>query len=881
MNEFVVGQRWVVDSEPELGLGIVTATAGRRVTIFFEQGDCERLYAIGQAPLTRILFSVDDEVKTNDGDTAVVLEALQQDGLMFYRLDNERIVPETSLSSEIQLNQPFMRLMTGQLDNPRWFHFKRKLNEAMSKLWQSRLNGLLGIRANLIPHQLFVAWNACEHQRVRVLLSDEVGLGKTIEAGMILSRLMKLERVNRTLVAVPNALQVQWLIELVRRFSLNAELFKGDDHDFNSGQIHIVPHNIFAEHRALIAESDFDMVIVDEAHHLVPGSDEFTALKNLGEQVEHVVLLSATPEQLGIESHFARLNLLDPAKFPKLEDFIAQEDQYVQLNQEIKRLPESRDAIIRDYQLDVAETDSDQAVIKQLLDSHGVGRVVFRNVRSAIAGFPKRLALPAPMQNDSELSDEWERKFEWLAQWLQSHKNEKVLAICHDIQQVFDCENYLWKKFGIDIAVFHEQQDLIERDRAAAYFSEDDGSQLLLCSEIGSEGRNFQFCSHLVCLDLPDHPDLLEQRIGRLDRIGQKYDVKIHVPYVPGSSTETKFTWFHKALNCIERQNPAAGSIHDQYWLKVGTKLENQSIVDEAKQAMETLLEEIRHGRDALLEMNSCRQPEADHLKEAIETFEDDSPFNLIENASDLLQFHFEETHNSVYSLIPSDKMLVPSLPGIAPEGSEVTFDRDIANQREEVKFIGWDSEFIHGLWDMLHYSELGSAAVAMLASQQLPAGHCLLEACYDIVVQSDLSATCRPFLETFSIRTLALDISDKDLSELLPEQSLQDSIRDVKRHLGREIVQSKKNEIPNWYKKCENFAELKKEGILQNAQSKAKAYYDIEIQRLEQLNKRNPQQDDTEISLLQKLAARVDSAFSESAHLNLAAIRLIVITDS
>jgi ATP-dependent helicase HepA len=74
---------------------------------------------------------------------------------------------------------------------------------------------------------------------------------------------------------------------------------------------------------------------------------------------------------------------------------------------------------------------------------------------------------------------------------------------------------------------------IVERDRAAAWFAEEDsGAQVLLCSEIGSEGRNFQFASNLVMFDLPFNPDLLEQRIGRLDRIGQAHDIQIHVPYL-------------------------------------------------------------------------------------------------------------------------------------------------------------------------------------------------------------------------------------------------------------------------------------------------------------------------------------------------------------
>lgn len=876
MNEFVQGQRWVVDSEPELGLGLVLEIEGRRVKIFFEQAECERTYAIDQAPLTRIVFAVDDEIKTNDGKSSTIVTVHNQSGLNFYELADSRIVPETALSSEIQLNQPFMRLMTGQLDKPRWFHFKRELSEAVSQLWQSRLNGLLGIRATLIPHQLYVAWNACEHQNVRVLLADEVGLGKTIEAGMILSRLIKQERIERAIVVVPNALQVQWLIELVRRFSLTADLYKGEDHDFESGQIHIVPHDIFGKNLESISQANFDLIIIDEAHHLTPESDAFASLSELAKTIKHLILLSATPEQLGVESHFARLNLLDPAKFPDFDQFVAQEERYIQLNQDIKQLPDSRNKIIDEYQLDLAESDTDDALISQLLDSHGVGRVVFRNVRSATEGFPIRRVMPSLIEKD-----DWESKYEWLAQWLKKHGDEKVLVICHNIDNVFDCENYLWKKHGFDPAVFHEQQDLIERDRAAAYFSdEDNGARLLICSEIGSEGRNFQFCSHLVCLDLPEHPDLLEQRIGRLDRIGQANDVQIHIPFASGSATHIQFQWFHTTLECIEQQNPAASNIHDAYWHLLQGSLTNKVIITEARERLVALREDIKHGRDALLEMNSCRQPAANNLRDKIEAFESSSPQKLIETASELLQFNFEETQNDVYSVIPSDKMLISALPGLPPEGAEITFSRDAANQREDIKFIGWDSPLIIGLWDLLHYSELGSAAVAMLTSRQLPAGHCLLEACFDLLIQSAHGAACRPFLSSMSVRSLALDISDNDFTELLPEESLQNALQDVKRHIGREIIQSQKDEIPQWFKKCEDFAESKKINIIEDAKTKALRYYDLEIQRLQQLNKRNQQSDTSEIELIQEMSDKVVEALTKHSQLHLSAIRLIVITD-
>ena len=106
---------------------------------------------------------------------------------------------------------------------------------------------------------------------------------------------------------------------------------------------------------------------------------------------------------------------------------------------------------------------------------------------------------------------------------------------------------------------FYEGLSIIERDRAAAYFADETGgAQTLVCSEIGSEGRNFQFAHHLILFDLPLNPDLLEQRIGRLDRIGQHHDVEIHVPYLEGSAQETLLDWYDRGLDLF-RDSCSAG----------------------------------------------------------------------------------------------------------------------------------------------------------------------------------------------------------------------------------------------------------------------------------------------------------------------------------
>ena len=108
------------------------------------------------------------------------------------------------------------------------------------------------------------------------------------------------------------------------------------------------------------------------------------------------------------------------------------------------------------------------------------------------------------------------------------------------------------------LALFHEGLTLMQRDRNAAFFAEADGARVLLCSEIGSEGRNFQFAHRLALFDLPANPELLEQRIGRLDRIGQSATIQIFVPYLRGTESEVLARWYHEGLNAFEK-NPHEG----------------------------------------------------------------------------------------------------------------------------------------------------------------------------------------------------------------------------------------------------------------------------------------------------------------------------------
>ncbi|MCK5926444.1 MAG: DEAD/DEAH box helicase family protein, partial [Methylococcales bacterium] len=415
--------------------------------------------------------------------------------------------------------------------------------------------GLQGGRAALIAHQVFIAQQVADRLSPKIMLADDVGLGKTIEAGLILhARLLK-GLSQRVLIIVPEALLHQWLVEMLRRFNLRFSLFNearcealDSDNPFLSEQLVLAGQQFFSQYpkrQQQALEAGWDMLVVDEAHHLEwhpeTPSGEYLFVEQLSHQTQGVLLLTATPEQLGKASHFARLRLLDPDRFYNFEAFLKEERQFEPVaeiaNALLNYQPLTKKAkiglqslikhddvasLITDLDHPLKALDARQQLIEILLDYHGTGRILFRNSRQTVKGFPERQAFAYPLSTD---------KNTWLIKQLESLYPQQVVLICHLATTVIALEKQL-KQQGFQVAVFHENMSIIERDRAAAYFADpDNAAQILLCSEIGSEGRNFQFAHHLVLFDLPTNPDLLQQRIGRLDRIGQKSVIQIHIPY--------------------------------------------------------------------------------------------------------------------------------------------------------------------------------------------------------------------------------------------------------------------------------------------------------------------------------------------------------------
>ncbi|MGL5597751.1 MAG: RNA polymerase-associated protein RapA, partial [Aeromonas sp.] len=349
---FALGQRWISDTETDLGLGTVVAVEGRMVTLLFPATGENRMYAKEEAPVTRVSFNVGDQISSHEDWTMTVEEVQENNGLLIYvgvRTDTHEPVAlkEVFLNHFIKFNKPQERLFAGQIDRMSRFTLRY---EALVHQHKRRLNptrGLAGGRVSLIPHQLHIAHEVGHRYAPRVLLADEVGLGKTIEAGMIIHQQLLSGRAHRVLILLPETLQHQWLVEMLRRFNLHFALFDEErcieafadaENPFETEQLVICSLDFLRKKRRRfeqVLEAEWDLLVVDEAHHLEWNVDApsraYEMVEALAEQVPGVLLLTATPDQLGHQSHFARLRLLDPERFYDYEVFLAQEQAYGQV----------------------------------------------------------------------------------------------------------------------------------------------------------------------------------------------------------------------------------------------------------------------------------------------------------------------------------------------------------------------------------------------------------------------------------------------------------------------------------------------------------------------------------------------------------------------
>jgi ATP-dependent helicase HepA len=943
MSPYVVGQRFVSEAEPELGLGRVEHVEKRSLVLRFPASDTLRRYAAGAAPIRRVAFRVGDEVEDQRGRRLRIEKVVECSGLFVYE-DRSRRLPESELSGSLTFSRPQDRLLAGLWDRSRGFDIRRRALVHRHAVLRSEARGFLGGRIQLIPHQLGIAREVSSRSRPRALLADEVGLGKTIEAGLILHRLLRCGRASRILILVPEPLVNQWFVEMFRRFHLSFTIadegyFEAVPEDganpFRLVQTAIAATPFLArapKRRGEVEAAGWDMLVVDEARHLTRPGPEYLLVESLAARTPGVLLLTATPEQLGEESHFERLRLLDPERYSSYASYRKDRKRYRDVARIATRILEGNPLTAKEAKdlaailpraakslrshlrrLRSGDETARGPLLDALVDQHGPGRVVFRNARSVLAQDPERRLLPSKLdwprgrqiQQWSQLAKElvsdagdqpladypyfFDARVFWLSELLRELAPEKVLVICRFKEKVMAIGEALRRVSPASVALFHEGLSLLSRDRNAAWFAEDrDSAQVLLSSEIGSEGRNFQFAHHLVLFDLPLGGELLEQRIGRLHRIGQEREVSIHVPYFPGSPQEMLFRFHHEGLGAFETSLPGAAAFDE-----LGSKLLRlaaahaegrnsheapapppgfESFLAETRRVKERVLGELRAGRDRLLEQGSYRPRAAESLMAEIRRWDDDvSLDSFVVDALDYLGVDLEGISPRTFVFRQGTKLLVSTLPGLRADEVAMTSDRGRATREGELDFLTWDHPMVVGVLDLLLGDPSSSATVAVLPGRERGI---LLEAIFVLETVAPPELDVWRFLPPTPLRAV-VDHRLSDVTDQFPPSLLESRLQDGRKELRFRDLGFLETLVPRMLERARSLAEAEAPRRIGASLDEMRGSLDVEVRRLRSLAEVNDHVDRKEVTGAESRMKRTEKVIS-AAEIRLDSLRLI-----
>ena len=602
--------------------------------------------------------------------------------------------------------------------DPDGVHAFRNRLDALDLLALREADGLgsfLGGRIELFPHQLHVAETATARRPVRWLLADEVGLGKTVEACLILNHLVRTGRAERALVVAPRSLVVQWLGELYRKFhqvfvlidqDRRQDVVKEKGPGFNPFDVYptaVVALEDLVEDSSLAKLAHAaapDLLVVDEAHRLrrrqgTPGSPEYRAVAPLCDGSQHALLLSATPLEADAHGFYRLLQLLHPKEYDSWEKFERNLKKAVPLHPctsstrrtDIGGLPPRVGQPV-----DLAACPEREAKELEALSAPATNAA---QAARRLETFARVLAEPVGAHDP---------RIEWIGKesrgW--NRRGEKTLIFVSARETLTFLKKELEYHSSRRVAVFHEDLSPAQRDLEVARFSEEDGPHVLIATESGGEGRNFQFAKRLVMFDLPWDPVLVEQRIGRLDRINRRSEVEI-VYFRPAEGFGAEIARLYEALGIF--RHPLGGldralghvveAIHEALD-GPGGNLDVEAIVEETNEARKRVTEAFFHD----LHRNRYEPSMAEGILGRI-------PRELERrNASVVLeacrQFGFEieaKGGTATWYLEFGTDATVETLYGV-PAGSRFlgTFDRAEAVRRESLDFFAAGHPLVEGI---------------------------------------------------------------------------------------------------------------------------------------------------------------------------------------
>lgn len=513
----------------------------------------------------------------------------------------------------------------------------------------------------------------------------------------------------------PATLVVQWLGELWRKFhqvfvlldaARRADVARELGRGFNAFEAHaravIALEDLVAETRLgeQAAAAGVDVVVVDEAHRLErrrghPGSPAYRAVAPLLGTARHALLLSATPLEADSHGFFRLLELLRPSAY-------ASEQEFLRALEEGRPLPPCTSA----------------------------------TRRVDIGGIPPREPQPvdldaAPAQAGLSGRDDLDARdprVRWLAaaarRWAGSGDEAgKALVFVHDRATLASLKTRLEAETGRRVAIFHEELAPDRRDLEVAEFRRSEGPALLISTECGGEGRNFEFCRRLVLFDLPRDPAAVEQRIGRLDRVTRTRPIEI-VYFRPPSGFEAELARLYEEIGLLREplgglERTLAGIASavergEREFARSGRALPRKELVREIRASVEARERAVYHH----LHRDGYHSRHAQQVLARVPPGLDLLHERFVVDACELLGFETGERKGErTWYLELGSHAVVDSLPGV-PGGTRFlgTFDRGEAVVREELDYFASGHPLVEGLLAELEDGSRGRSALVELS---------------------------------------------------------------------------------------------------------------------------------------------------------------------
>jgi ATP-dependent helicase HepA len=749
------GDRLRHRENPGLGPGRVIAIAGRALEVEFPAAGTRLRLAADSAALVRLDIRAGQRVRRLPSGIEALVDHL---------VDKERALlsdgTEASLDElwPVDEHEVLERLAAAEVDPAEDFALRLDSLHLAAAREAEGLGSFLGGRIRLFPHQLHVAERATRMDPVRWLLADEVGLGKTVEACLILNHLVRTRGVERCLVVAPATLTIQWLGELWRKYHqvfvvLDEDRLADVTRDFGAA------FNPFDAHRRVVTslemmiaeprltrwavEAGIDLLVVDEAHHLRrprghPGEAGYRAIEPITRLGRHALLLTATPLEDDARAFFRLLQLLRPGDFGSEEEFerrLASEEPLPPCTSSTRRtdiggLPPRRpmrvdldDAAGWAPRLELEAALRAEAATGDLLVRK---RAVSRLQRALGSGASLMAALPpeaSELRRLAEAADAVDPRLFWLAEHAPAWREagEKTLVFVADMETLELLRTELSRRAQLATAVFHESLSPPRRDIEVARFRLPSGPSLIVSTEAGGEGRNFEFCHRLVLFDMPWNPVTVEQRIGRLDRIGRTRDVEIiYFPPPSGLGAGVARAYeevglFREPLAALE---PQLATLKDAIERAALEPAEPDALVEGALEQTRRARERVRVAAGQQLHREPFRADMAGKILDRVPAGLDALTEDVVVTAAERLGLRVDEKSGPrTWSIDLGNEALVDHLPGVAGGASFLgTFDREAAVADESIDFFASGHPLVEGILAHLEESPLGRVTVLQVA---------------------------------------------------------------------------------------------------------------------------------------------------------------------